>query len=162
MAPKTLYFHYEELVWECHVCLACKCRALRRHGSILRISKSIKSPAVFCTKSNVHLDTNSKRETVPRECLRHVMAHSTLKHSKRSAMLPALSGLARHFSELTPLGMYAAGIWSCDLARSLVWEKILQEPFPRKVALHAGTTYDEGMPSWAWTSIVSGLLEERF
>jgi hypothetical protein len=90
------------------------------------------------------------------------MAYSTLELSKRSDVLPALSGLARRFSELTPLGMYAAGIWSCDLARPLVWEKILQELFPRKVALHASTTYDEGMPSWAWTSIVSGLLEERF
>jgi hypothetical protein len=58
--------------------------------------------------------------------------------------------------------MYAVGIWSCGVARSLVWEKVLQELIPREVALHTTTTYDEGMLSWAWTSIVSGLLEERF
>jgi hypothetical protein len=91
----------------------------------------MKSPVVFCTKSNVHLERNSSRETILREWLRLVTVYSTLKFSKCSDVLPALSGLARHFSDLTPLGVYAAGVWSCDLARSFVWEKTLQTYYDR-------------------------------
>jgi hypothetical protein len=162
MASRTLYFHYEELVWECHACLACECQALQRYKDILQYLDIMKSPVVFCTKSNVHLERNSSRETILREWLRLVTVYSTLKLSKRSDVLPALSGLARHFSDLTPLGVYAAGIWSCDLARSLVWEKTLQTYDDRDAYSHTSTPYDEGMPSWSWTSIISGFLEEKF
>jgi hypothetical protein len=163
MAPRTLYFHYEELVWECQACLACECRAMQRS----RIMSEFTNPyfeleIVFCTKSNVHLDKNSTRDTVLREWLRLVTVYSTLKLSKRSDVLPALSGLARHFSELKPLGVYADGIWSCDLTRSLVWEKKRQNNNSHKARLHTSTLYDEGMPSWSWVSIISGLLEEQF
>jgi len=157
LAPRTLYFHHEELVWECKAGVNCECQNLQLFGYGLR-EMFWNEPRTLCPKTDYHWDGAEDRNSAGDAWLRLVTAYSTLKLTKRSDVLPALSGMARHFSPFLVDGGYVAGLWSNDLPRSLMWEKVPQDHCSGPFTFHALPQND--IPSWSWASVVSGAPEE--
>ena len=52
-----------------------------------------------------------------------VSVYSALNITRRSDIIPALAGLASHFSTFMK-GKYLAGLWTDDIPRSLLWRKL--------------------------------------
>jgi hypothetical protein len=65
--------------------------------------------------------------------------------TKKSDMLPAIAGLARHFQPLRKHSTYLAGLWSHNIAEGLSWTAL---------GFNDGKTEaNDGVPSWSWASI---------
>jgi hypothetical protein len=65
--------------------------------------------------------------------------------TKKSDMLPAISGLAKRFQSLRKHSTYLAGLWSHNIAEDLSWAALDFDD--------GKTEANEGVPSWSWASI---------
>ncbi|KAH8597605.1 hypothetical protein B0O99DRAFT_592754 [Bisporella sp. PMI_857] len=77
---------------------------------------------------------------------RNVERYSTLKLTKPSDYLPALSGLAQLTS--SSLKLYAAGLWTDTISADLLWRV-------DKLQLDSGRPLETRGPSWSWVSVTS-------
>ncbi|RDL29706.1 uncharacterized protein BP5553_10686 [Venustampulla echinocandica] len=154
LSPRTLYFHPGELVWECKTSLACECQKLE----ILRPDGCNEFENLFENdrlKSGINFPQDITMGEAGINWFRIITVYSRLKLTKQSDILPALSGLAGHFSNVMKCD-YLAGIWSADLERSLSWKRIPQYP-------HGGPAARQqrnNAPSWSWSAIALGLLSD--
>lgn len=77
--------------------------------------------------------------------------------TRQSDVLPALSGLASTFQNLLR-DQYCAGLWRNDIIRGMCWNRY---GVPRRDfgAIKAGQKErDDYLPSWSWASLVSGRV----
>ncbi|PVH77342.1 HET-domain-containing protein, partial [Cadophora sp. DSE1049] len=137
LSRRTLLIYPGELVWECMTTAACECRGLQfdapdADGSWYQIQD---------LKGLIRPRKDLTAVEAAGNWLRIISFYSRLRLTRYSDTLPALSGLAAHFSQFID-GQYLGGIWSGDLARSLLWE--CQEP---------AESVDRSLPSWSWTAV---------
>jgi hypothetical protein len=85
-----------------------------------------------------------------------VTRFSQRRLTRRSDVLPALSGIAKKFSTVTH-GAYLAGIWQPDLLKALTWE--VTDDFKGDLTLKDMnylsayiTLWSYNAPSWSWAS----------
>jgi hypothetical protein len=135
LAPRILHFGTKHMFYECY------CHFLSSDGYYAKG----RSDSLFPSAMPRHATTNSDDD--PRKQLRwqHLLrAYSRLRVTQPADKLPALSGLARTFSEqLGGRDDYVAGFWRQNLVESLIWQAIgTTSPSPVNRA-----------PSWSWASI---------
>jgi hypothetical protein len=154
LSNRVLHYRSSELVWECNEMRRCECG----YGSAA-ISPSdeasnriIRQPDIFGPMSLPKM--HQKWAEVVQLFTERQLGYDEDK-------LPALSGLAKKFAETLKVvessgqnGMYLAGIWCSNLARSLLWS--VEDDLYRN-------TRDEEMvyrrpkawraPSWSWASV---------
>jgi hypothetical protein len=146
LAPQTLYFHHEEFVWECKTGINCECQNIHVFScGQQELCRNMR--LMFFPKTSYHLNGGDVRDSVGDGWLRLVTVYSALKLTKRNDVLPALSGMVRDYSRFTVDGRYVAGLWSNDLPRSLMWEKVSQDLKNGPFTFHA--VPQNGMPSWS-------------
>ncbi|KAH8900567.1 HET-domain-containing protein, partial [Thozetella sp. PMI_491] len=117
LATRILHFATGEMVWECKEVMACECRLRWTQ------KKKVEDDAWHLIVTNY-----SKR----------LLTFDTDR-------LPALSGLAKAFSESASGGTYLAGLWSTSLLDDLTWcnTNRQESKYP--------STYLA--PSWSWVSV---------
>ncbi|KAK0124064.1 hypothetical protein ONS95_009050 [Cadophora gregata] len=143
LAPRTLLIYPEELVWECRTTASCECRGLHMDRDT---GSSIYAQQIGELKAMIQPRQNLTVTEAARNWLLIISAYSTLRLTKYSDTLPALSGLATHFSQFMK-SEYMGGLWSGDFPRSLLWRGRQQME-----------SADDSLPSWSWTAAHSGLV----
>ncbi|KAH7319037.1 heterokaryon incompatibility protein-domain-containing protein [Rhexocercosporidium sp. MPI-PUGE-AT-0058] len=143
LAPRTLLIYAEELVWECRTTVLCECGGIPR---TLEWLHSGFGPSFGGLKDRIQPRNNLTANEAGANWLEIISAYSELKLTKQRDIIPALGGLAAHFSQFMA-GKYIGGLWSDDFPRSLLWQsRAPTEP-----------TYDApGTASWSWTAVCSG------
>lgn len=151
-STRILHFAASEMVWECKASLNCECEGILQASTPIRGEESLK--ALF-ERAQAMISRNRTKKFLPSwatsgRVLQHrdffaiwtriVGAYSARKLTVESDRLPAVSGLARHFS----LGRtYLAGLWADDLPWYLCWSVM-------RDCVHSKTMYSG--PTWSWAS----------
>ncbi|KAB5578577.1 heterokaryon incompatibility protein-domain-containing protein [Coniochaeta sp. 2T2.1] len=148
LSPRMVHFYNEELVWSCFGLERCECRLMAVTSSFGTFRRLLSMPAPDKPTSEHNLlvewpklveQFTSKGLTYPKD------------------RLPALSGLATLAHEKTPTSRYLAGMWSADMAYSLLWAS-------DHVAAAESDTPIVRMPvvpfapSWSWASVVGPVV----
>jgi hypothetical protein len=152
LSPRTLYFHSQELVWECKTQIACECGNLVSY--LLRDYTDTSLPNSRL-KARIQPSENRTVEEALSNWLRIVSVYSELNLTRRSDILPALAGLASHFSTFMK-GKYLAGLWTDDIPRSLLWRKLE----PNSDHLDGSSSGDLDLPSWSWAAVTTGSVHD--
>ncbi|KAE9365941.1 hypothetical protein N431DRAFT_562617 [Stipitochalara longipes BDJ] len=152
LAPRTVLFHHEEMVWECIQDAWCECGEIsnrteeddaERNKTYLKGQlKALNLIQEGITYSKEHMFTF---------WMDAVERYSLLSLTDESDRLPALAGLARHLSKRFSC-RYLAGLWEEDLARNLLWSR---EPW-RETWRETERRRSSGRyytPTWSWTCL---------
>ncbi|KAI9744110.1 MAG: hypothetical protein M1818_002262 [Claussenomyces sp. TS43310] len=141
LAPRTIFFHHEETVWECRSRINCECGEV--DGARLDDDELPNDRQTSLREGLVALDeAGSDAQDMFDLWLDIIQGYSLLELSKESDRLAALSGLASRLSHQFQ-STYVAGLWKEDLARSLLWSR---EPW------QITTPSEYYTPSWSWIS----------
>lgn len=141
LAPRTLHFHANELIWECKTAVRCECKG---------IDVIERSQEWYRGWNAMHLEmevANFNFQELADLWLEVVTSFSALSLSHESDRLPALSGIASRFQG-SLLKTYVAGLWQEDLVRGLLWYvgftwmSASKRPLPLRA------------PTWSWASII--------
>jgi hypothetical protein len=154
LAPRTLYYTQEEVVWECRQKLQCQCASPVAVKKSNRKSKNYPEPKIASYKS---LATTNKRSTDQSLLwIEIVESYSKLALTVPTDKFPALAGLAKYLRaqvKTSECGFYVAGLWSLwltDAPFQLLWYTSGQfVPKSRPSKWRA--------PSWSWASIDAGV-----
>lgn len=117
LAPLTLLIYAKKPVWECQTAATCECRSLQIGGEITRY---LDVWAIGDLKRTIQPKHNSNSIETGINWLRIISVYSQLKLTKASDCLPALSGLAAHFSQLMH-GENLYWLWTKGFPLSLLW-----------------------------------------
>ncbi|KAK0620986.1 heterokaryon incompatibility protein-domain-containing protein [Immersiella caudata] len=174
LAPRTLHFHAEEMVWECKTDMRCECgrlednpRSFPKRYPVRRAGAS--SYASSIPPSRAWLKSSLTWAMLNAEDLFHlvwiwidlVSEYLQLKLTYEKDRLPALSGLASSFAR-PELGRYLAGMWEAALPEGLLFTVDYEEnpraqtPLVARLdsqstpASHAALV---DAPTWSWSSI---------
>ncbi|KAL2115194.1 hypothetical protein VTJ04DRAFT_10857 [Mycothermus thermophilus] len=140
LSPRMVHFYNEELVWSCF--------------GLQRLAPSQSSTTAGATVSSL-APGHARSLLIEWTKLVELFSHRDLTYAKDR--LPALSGIARLVhSHLPSSTRYLAGLWSIDMAYSLLW-----------IADHGDASEKDEVitripvtpyaPSWSWASIVGPI-----
>ncbi|KAJ4208736.1 hypothetical protein NW767_001845 [Fusarium falciforme] len=158
LAPRTLYFTQEQIIWHCRTCG----RVEADRNPILSASLPLNwtNPKAFialngtATPTAVSSEDTDQPPDAHRAWLRIVIDFCGRKLTYADDLFPAISGLARQVHRMTG-DTYCAGLWRGDIARGLMWYR--QAPVKETPKYLA--------PSWSWaskTSAVDGGMDPYF
>ena len=139
LAPRTLHFHADELIWECRTTIRCECNGL----DAIEWSQNWRRA---WNALHLELEAADFLELADR-WLEVVARFAALRLSYESDRLPALSGVASRFQG-SLLKTYVAGMWKEDLLRGLLWHvgfnwiSSSRRPLPLRA------------PTWSWASML--------
>jgi hypothetical protein len=135
LAPRTLYFAPQQLVWECISAKACEVFPDTFDDGAL-------------TMPNFRIGIwNSPTTSVAHKWISIVMQYSDKHVTFRRDKLIALSGIAHLFA--AKFGTtYLAGMWKEELLIQLTW-------FAREPSSHKAGGF---MPSWSWAAVDTALI----
>jgi hypothetical protein len=143
LAPRTLHFLYDELVWECAENVTCEC--------------SNSAVALKISKKYIHNKIPEGSAIILwREW---ISEYSALDLTFPSDRLPAISGLAHRLNLALrgALGDYLAGIWRNTLLSDLLWQ-LNDSRFDRR----RRRLYKKRSPTWSWVSVGRKVKFQRF
>ncbi|KAI8666233.1 hypothetical protein NCS57_00847600 [Fusarium keratoplasticum] len=158
LAPRTLYFTQEQVIWHCRTCG----RVEADRNPILSASLPLNwtNPKAFISLNGASTSAVSSSEDTDQPpdahgaWLRIVIDFCGRKLTYADDLFPAISGLAREVHRMTG-DTYCAGLWRGDIARGLMWYR--QAPVKETPKYLA--------PSWSWaskTSAVDGGMDPYF
>ncbi|RSL45460.1 hypothetical protein CEP53_010779 [Fusarium sp. AF-6] len=158
LAPRTLYFTQEQIIWHCRTCG----RVEADRNPILSASLPLNwtNPKAFIALNGASTPVvaSSEDSDQPPDAygawLRIVIDFCGRKLTYADDLFPAISGLAREVHRMTG-DTYCAGLWRNDIARGLMWYR--QAPVKETTKYLA--------PSWSWaskTSAVDGGMDPYF
>ncbi|RSL96315.1 hypothetical protein CEP52_011532 [Fusarium oligoseptatum] len=158
LAPRTLYFTQEQIMWHCRTCG----RVEADRNPILSASLPLNwtNPKAFIALNGAPMtvEASSEDSDQPPDAhgawLRIVIDFCGRKLTYTDDLFPAISGLAREVHRMTG-DTYCAGLWRNDIARGLMWYR--QAPVKETPKYLA--------PSWSWaskTSAVDGGMDPYF
>ncbi|KAF7559100.1 hypothetical protein G7046_g5068 [Stylonectria norvegica] len=143
LAPRTVHFHANEMVWDCADQQRCECSTLdnmKIGGDGWSASKN----RISTLSSLDHSQLHGLWRTV-------VEDYSLLDLTFELDRLSALGGLAFRFSKSMPQDECLAGLWRSSLGRDLLWKYQTEPKQPRRRQLGK-----KSPPSWSWASLVYG------
>ncbi|KAI8717501.1 HET domain-containing protein [Fusarium sp. LHS14.1] len=158
LAPRTLYFTQEQIIWHCRTCGQVEADRNPIFSASLPLNWT--NPKAFITLNGAATpaEVSSEDTDQPLDAhgawLRIVIDFCGRKLTYADDLFPAISGLAREVHRMTG-DTYCAGLWRGDIARELMWYR--QAPVkdtPKYLA-----------PSWSWaskTSEVDGGMDPYF
>jgi hypothetical protein len=131
LATRCISFHKAEIQWQCQGLEICQCQEMlqapTRCTSRLPTKKADDAEAVLWREWHLLVEEFSSRElTYPED------------------KLSALSGLAKHFSDMTT-SVYAAGMWKDHLLFDISWQRQSRRPLQLPV--------EDIAPSFSWASL---------
>lgn len=142
LTSRTVHFHSAELVWECKESLLCECGGLDVYNNSRMQSVSrLKSR---CAEAFAKHKNAAELRPLWFDL---ITLYSRLKLTDESDRLPALSGLAKCFGDLSR-GPYLGGLWESDLPEALLWQAC--------PSMYGGTQRaapQDGIPTWSWASV---------
>jgi hypothetical protein len=142
LTARTVHFHSAELVWECKEGLLCECGALDDHNNAsMRPGNRLKSA---CAEA---FAGHKNPQELAALWFELVTLYSRLKLTNESDRLPALSGLAKCFGDLSR-GAYLGGLWESDLPKALLWQAC-----PSIYGGARRAALQDGLPTWSWASV---------
>lgn len=162
LSNRLLHYTSDEMVWECNEAQWCECG----FGSATTVQMMDENPNVVLRRPDVvpihNLDENFFLRTMWSNYL-HPFTRRGITDGQDK--LPALSGLARQFSDAlsrrfgrTPT--YLAGLWGEEfLMRSLLWFVSFRDPWWRHKEKHLDGVYNPKRsavwraPTWSWMSL---------
>ncbi|PSN71501.1 HET-domain-containing protein [Corynespora cassiicola Philippines] len=160
LAPRTLHFHAEELVWECREIVRCECGEFGRPAHERSASTNHEYPNTTITSMSYKL-----KERFTAACLDGITQqaaislwldlvenYTKLHLTNESDRLPALSGLASEFKGAS-LGNYFAGMWVGILPVGLNWQRVWHSDDDLQLKKEQK---QPGAPSWSWASVYLG------
>jgi hypothetical protein len=146
LAPRTLHFHNEEMIWECNSGISCECSRLDdyKFGDPDRPLEESTADQLKTMYTTI-LSEETTEKTMLDNWLEIISEYCGLRLTKETDRLPALAGLASRVAKRLE-SQYLAGLWSQDLPRQLCWVKDrLSRPSFRNL--------NSGSPSWSWASV---------
>ncbi|KAN0092477.1 HET domain containing protein [Hyaloscypha variabilis] len=151
LSPRTVHFHATEMIWECKDSFLCECGILGGAEHLLHDGKGIIGK---CWLRNLETDLEYDTRLAVRwlDC---VELYSRLRITECTDKLPALAGLASKFGSKLQ-SQYLAGLWECDLPRSLCWKVIGEErdgPDTNTRMTYGKRCTPYCAPTWSWASI---------
>jgi hypothetical protein len=148
LAPRTIVFHHEELVWECAKATWCECGEINSSSTPSAIGYDELYLKGRLTRLNFNADgIVYSKEHMFSFWMDAVERYSLLSLTKESDRLPALAGLAQRLSKRFSC-RYLAGMWEEDLARNLLWSRD-----PWRETRSCNDLSDYCTPTWSWTFI---------
>jgi hypothetical protein len=141
LAPRTLHFTTQQLVFDCRSSMVCETFPESFHNGVRTI------PALKAGRWH-HFDVPTATIADKWATVVHSYSKKTVTFSRDK--LIALSGVARLFAKKFGT-TYLAGMWKEDLARQLAW----QADEPSRITIR------DHMPSWSWASIDSEVTIHR-
>ncbi|RSL63075.1 hypothetical protein CEP54_005386 [Fusarium duplospermum] len=150
LAPRTLYFTQEQIIWHCRTCG----RVEADRNPILSASLPLNwtNPKAFIAlnEAPTPVPASGENSDEPPDAhgawLRIVIDFCGRKLTYADDLFPAISGLAREVHRMTG-DTYCAGLWRGDIARGLMWYR--QAPVKETPKYLA--------PSWSWASKISAV-----
>lgn len=142
LATRILHFLPEELLWECRSEYWCEC--MSSQADLVWNEGGLRSSAYSRAMADPStVDLNALWRTI-------ISNYSHRQFSQYKDRLPALWGIARKFQD-TGMRGYCAGLWSSDLAISLMWETKGSNTtdYPVSSCDHTPVVPP---PSWSWAS----------
>jgi hypothetical protein len=136
LSVRTVFFVRDQMLWECQKRVATEQfpRPRKRGDNNNRL--------FFLPSNDV--------ETSVFRWYTMVYHYTERELSFQSDKLPAISGLAEAFEEVTELKGYVAGLWESDLVEGLLWS--VRRTFEFSDDAWTSKTYKA--PSWSWASVV--------
>lgn len=128
LAPRVVYYGFEELKWECYSATDCQC------GGMV---------TVFNFKHDHHASVILGETSLSFQWMRVAEQYSRMQLTYDSDRGVALSGIAAKAEKTGKGGRYLAGLWEKDLAHQICWEV---DNSPRKPEGYLA-------PSWSWLSV---------
>ena len=121
-----------------------------RYILLKRYTKLVFQPTVLTTGGHHMTYYDQWREIV--------QWYTSRSLTKKSDVLPALSGLAEEFHQITGKDKYIAGMWEGDLINSLSWSRIVapDRSYALGVASEGYVPREYLAPAWTWASLSSG------
>ncbi|KAG4436908.1 hypothetical protein IFR05_007596 [Cadophora sp. M221] len=144
LSTRTIHFHGEEMIWECHEALSCECGQFCAENSSHFLS--------WGNSGSVRLATTGSRSRstgLPdpmKGWFSIVSTFSKLDITFESDRLPAISGIANVMSNQFKES-YIAGIWGSELARGLLWSQ-----YGHQKSIRVAGTPRCYVPTWTWAS----------
>ncbi|KAL2070089.1 hypothetical protein VTL71DRAFT_14769 [Oculimacula yallundae] len=154
LSPRTVHFHASEMLWECNDNFRCECDALRMEDAGMYGVDLVVGKRWMYEMLNAPEDPDENGYLRLDRWLDGVKHYSRLAITQPADRLPALAGLATSFAKRIQ-SSYFAGLWYCDLPRSLCWLVMGEE-----YSSHNNTYYILGKPcnsytapSWSWAAV---------
>jgi hypothetical protein len=149
VAPRVLFFSYDEVIWSCHTGMvfeADRFPPTERHGWPLETHRSL---STMFERRGGWPNTDNSTNLGPWKPWKGVWnllreVYTTLHLSYPGDRLPAIAAIAQHFSRHDPQDQYIGGLWKSTLITDLLWipsRTINYCSFPEYVA-----------PTWSWVS----------
>jgi hypothetical protein len=174
LSTRILHIHAEELFWECNSRTVCECTSLdgdawskRPHDSYLWAGIIPGAEGLKGDYAEILAGTKTTQQ-IADYWLELVSEYTSLKLTYGSDRLPALSGLAASLSKQIH-SEYMAGLWACDLVRSLIWRRVSTAVGLRKDNVRSGprplnrcksrASFEDWTPTWSWAA---PQLQEEF
>lgn len=135
LATRIVHFTPSELVWECQQIRRCECQIVE--SDLYPVMNKMSSALRVCLEQ-----PNDKRGM--RQMWREIVnSYSVRKLTRIEDKLPALSGIAALFKEISG-DIYAAGLWTRALPFDLLWR------CDQTVELQS---IKKRSPTWSWISV---------
>lgn len=163
LAPRTLHFCHDILLWECKTSKASSeipWFEMKTEDTQPDLLFNSPAEAETCDESSdtpfykaLDISPTSKALGMRHYWFSIVESYSRKQLYKESDRLPALDGLAQASSH--PLkGRYVAGMWSSEMPSALLWQIDFEA---RKHAECCDDAPSKGVPSWSWASVNYGV-----
>ncbi len=165
LSRRTLYYHQQELVFECKQALRCECMSCSRVLERLRRDESThweRLGVKYVPKSfpRVEIPKSPNMEDLCRFwCTFIVPEYSARSITRDSDRLPALSSVASAVQSLSG-DKYLAGLWERSLLVDLAWNTVQNARTRTGNRVFATLPSTYVAPSWCWAS-VNGSVEYR-
>ncbi|KAJ4213559.1 hypothetical protein NW759_010979 [Fusarium solani] len=150
LAPRTLYFTQEQLIWHCRTCGRVEADRNPMFSASLPLNWTNPKAFISLNGASMPAAVSSEDTDQPPDAhgawLRIVIDFCGRKLTYADDLFPAISGLAREVHRMTG-DTYCAGLWRGDIARGLMWYR--QAPVKETPKYLA--------PSWSWASKASAV-----
>jgi hypothetical protein len=171
LAPRTLSYGAQQMIWECSECQADEGGRItkatedyRSKGFIQHLIRSGRKEIIKPQES--FLKRLSLRSNKPEKWWRSYSIEDPYDKwydivaqfmgrslTKDYDVLPALSGLARVFQHVLN-DVYCAGLWKREILCSLMWNRSPRYPADLSTRFDLARPSDYLAPSWSWASIL--------
>jgi hypothetical protein len=150
LAPRVLYFGSAQVLWECYSEVKCEGfpYGIPYHASIKNLDPIWNMPVIKPHSTNEDI---KMPDTLHSLWLDLVRDYSSCNFTKITDKLPAFSGIARAFQEVTG-DEYVAGLWKSRLCEQLDW-------WVDKPCLKISSQYRA--PTWSWAAVDGPVRPRR-
>ena len=166
LSGRAIFFSSKELRWECNTCRKCQCgKNSIQFASTLDLQEEGVEAYRGWRMNDFFRGTAIDAAYV--QWKRMYVLYCSRELTKDSDRLPALSGLARRFSEIMlekfdRKEQYLAGIWRGSLPQDLLWHVAARLNRYKKGGERQDRPKNWRAPTWSWASVEGDIQCSRY